>query len=1137
MSLHPFLIVGVGGSGGKTIRALKSSLRRQLQDIGWEGEFPTAWQFLHIDTPTNQEGFEEFGEDKLPLEEYLAITPGQLTYQAMVHSADVMGAPPRSPLTQEKLDLFGGWVPDPAANSVDPTKGAGQYRAIGRTLAVHGLRRIKARVAAKAQALGQARVAGELSRLADLLPASRAQNDSNVSGPVQPFVIIISSIAGGSGAGAVIDVAEAIKSCGPEFSRPAAFLYTPDVFHKIAGKAGVEANALGALSELMAGLWVDGEPTSSGTAKLYESKGIAIQTGAAYRLGPMYTFLIGRKNQTGIDFGDQDAVYQAVSTNLAAMMTDTTSQEFLFNVYFTNIVDGPDAAALRDQSELNLDFQRPPFSSYGFAQVSLGWDRFRQFAGQRLAREVVSRLIDQHQRGLTPAELASKSEKQIIDEASEANRWRFIHYSGIDERDDHNDILDALTPAEQDASLTNFEQAVRSRVGTSALPPAQWVERIQTALLQEGPSVRGAVTDARLSLARQWVRDIQRQLSSHVARYAVSLGMKVTERLVRDLIEEANFCVGQLREEAAESLRKAKLGETKIADKLTLSMGQMAAENENVQEAISICRKAIGHQLDSDRAALAAELLEDLAQAVLLPLQNLIGKSAQVLRDNFLGPDSQVSYRYWPDPATSDVPVTFSPALNEALLIEPNDFVSHFSALTAAATQGSAIALEKAANLVALGREEAAPDGGVNRLQYTLIDIQVPWIPKNNAVRPTEELAAASRSMVVSMETRPDAFLARADEWMDQSGSPFRRKFDETLSDYLKPDPSDPAGTQQRVRDFADKFQRALASSSPLISINAAVLTAIHPEHDATSRLVRLTPIPVAEGSPLAQQIKDLMLGADPNASTDSVIWDPSSGAKAVNITTYLSLPVQPMVLDSIMQPIATTWNAILGTQSQRATFWRARRARPLLESIPAAPSVVEAMVRGWCIGVAIGMVQAKEPTDLRDPAPAVWDAQSKRWLEFPWPALTLAGERPSTGDMLGAVLQSLMIAIAQCNLAGANALEPLKPYARLKSIGGLSQPGATATLSQPLRDYLAGGASAEEGFPSLGDSWDERKQTLAGNLEASLQQVKLAAERTYAIGDPYRAELGWELHQLREKVLNDLIAALRTYELEAQVL
>ncbi len=48
--LRPHLIIGLGGSGGKTIRAMKQAITRRIAGAGYEGGIPDAWQFLQIDT-------------------------------------------------------------------------------------------------------------------------------------------------------------------------------------------------------------------------------------------------------------------------------------------------------------------------------------------------------------------------------------------------------------------------------------------------------------------------------------------------------------------------------------------------------------------------------------------------------------------------------------------------------------------------------------------------------------------------------------------------------------------------------------------------------------------------------------------------------------------------------------------------------------------------------------------------------------------------------------------------------------------------------------------------------------------------------------------------------------------------------
>jgi hypothetical protein len=54
--LRPILFIGLGGAGGKTLRAIKQQLHQDLTAKGYNAGIPIAWQFLHIDTPTVQDG-------------------------------------------------------------------------------------------------------------------------------------------------------------------------------------------------------------------------------------------------------------------------------------------------------------------------------------------------------------------------------------------------------------------------------------------------------------------------------------------------------------------------------------------------------------------------------------------------------------------------------------------------------------------------------------------------------------------------------------------------------------------------------------------------------------------------------------------------------------------------------------------------------------------------------------------------------------------------------------------------------------------------------------------------------------------------------------------------------------------------
>ena len=77
--LSKFLLVGVGGSGGKTLRALKNNLELRLTQAGWDTGLPAAWQLLHIDSPVIQDGT-GFPAPMLPATDYMGLSKAGQKY-------------------------------------------------------------------------------------------------------------------------------------------------------------------------------------------------------------------------------------------------------------------------------------------------------------------------------------------------------------------------------------------------------------------------------------------------------------------------------------------------------------------------------------------------------------------------------------------------------------------------------------------------------------------------------------------------------------------------------------------------------------------------------------------------------------------------------------------------------------------------------------------------------------------------------------------------------------------------------------------------------------------------------------------------------------------------------------------------
>ena len=248
--LSPLLIIGVGGAGGKTIRAMKQELNRILESSGYRDGIPAAWQFLQIDT--TYDGV-DFPAPMLPADEFHCVVPSGAGYEDVLTS--ITG---RGNLSDQQTVLSGWGVP---VTPIAINCGAGQTRAIGRVV-----------IAADSHNTYQA-IQRSISKM--LAPGAMAELASaavslGLRGPVNiPQAIIISSLGGGTGSGMFMDVAELLKRATSQnwAQYSTSFLYTPEVFRSL-GPAGrsIPMNALAAMNELIAGQWMG---LSENTETLY----------------------------------------------------------------------------------------------------------------------------------------------------------------------------------------------------------------------------------------------------------------------------------------------------------------------------------------------------------------------------------------------------------------------------------------------------------------------------------------------------------------------------------------------------------------------------------------------------------------------------------------------------------------------------------------------------------------------------------------------------------------------------------------------------------------------------------------------------------------------------------------------------
>jgi hypothetical protein len=256
--LSPLLIIGVGGAGGKTIRAMKQELNRILESSGYTDGIPAAWQFLQIDT--TRDGI-DFPAPMLPQDEFHCVVPNGAGYADLL--ASITG---RGNLSEQQIMLSGWGVP---VSPIAINCGAGQNRAIGRVVLAGDSHNTYQAIRRSISKMLSPTAMAELASAAHSLGFRGPEN--------LPQAFIISSLGGGTGSGMFMDVAELLKRATSEnwAQNTTAFLYAPEVFRSL-GPSGrsIPMNALGAMNELIAGQWMG---ISERTETIYRKFGVVSQ--------------------------------------------------------------------------------------------------------------------------------------------------------------------------------------------------------------------------------------------------------------------------------------------------------------------------------------------------------------------------------------------------------------------------------------------------------------------------------------------------------------------------------------------------------------------------------------------------------------------------------------------------------------------------------------------------------------------------------------------------------------------------------------------------------------------------------------------------------------------------------------------
>ena len=1099
--LSKFLLIGVGGSGGKTLRALRSYLELKLNQANWNDGLPMGWQLLHIDSPVKQDGT-GFPAPMLPSSDYKGLSrAGQKYADAYANSFNFVDG-------QDFAD-YKRFLPDEKEVNVDITAGAGQFRGVGRVLALSAHDQIKQSLRGKLDLLLRAEAEPELKKLARQLGL-----DDQIS--PSPTIIVISSIAGGSGAGQFLEISEMIKGLEPAQNwvhEIFNMLYAPDVFTEVDPEL-LAGNALFSMGEIMSGLW--SSPTD-GTVRMTKSMGDNVPyQDSDYKTGAKYNFMIGKGG-----FSEQQDVYLAVASSLTTWMTDQEVNDKITAFSRGNFSASTLESNLPDHSglkEANKD--ATPFMALGFGRVGLGKERFVAYAAQRLARSAIDRMLYAHT--VEDPKFAIKTEDEWITFFAEKNLFDFIDTVKLNEEtEEHNDIIDAIRP-NRDAFYAELKAQVLAVASQTLNPKSnaqsliEWDDSLRAGFNNYIEQFMDSDAKERNAIMRPWVKQKKIDLLTVTSRYVAQHGIKVTCEILNRLSTKLTGVADELRAESEVSLKYA----ADLSSYIRGELGKFPEKNQNeipaghevIEAALSEVAYSFYYRAEASLKKMAALLVADMAENFIEPLRgDLLGIYRGLLGE-------KKDFINWSTEESLSVPRQFEPSKNEKLLIETTDYPAQFAELV-----NNSVNSERRTNAMRVVVNEVLMGGlalpNLDRRNYwEFITTTRDWVPSPREAREDSQQNAQSAKFDVSVN--PVDYLERAQKWMKQMGTPFAGFVNESLSSYLTNE-RDKSILKERQEKFLAKLEEAITDGAPLVNINQGLLAKIHDSKPKTD--VVISTIPMDATNPIFEKVGEILKNKGLTGAVSGKTFDPQSANQSIDFFS-VHQGVQPMVLDSILGPISQYWNAHNGRPATRQSLMQHRRPRYLYESIPAGAKPKQDILKGYFVARALKQFKSDKDMSLTErdqkgPKLYLWSGNGSKWLEVPYPLLS--ADEITALDFPGGILYSISLAIVACN--GSQSLEPLEPYKRLQKLAD------SKGSSSILKRWVLAGDLAEAPIPdpkragSKEDTPQGRRETLISYFTGEVEKYESRfAKQSLASDheDSKEKDLTWEL---REPVLNAL--------------
>lgn len=1032
--LRPVIFIGCGGSGEKAVRYVRAAVQRRLDQSDWQQPMPDSWQFIGVDTLTTQENPAEI--PTIPVEDFLTLSSEHDTYAALHRSLEAEHSGHRG-----DPELLCGWLPEPNQVRIPIKDGAGQNRAIGRATALRSLERtLEPRLS---EAFRRAKAGNQ-----ELYEVGRCLGvDAELGSETpQPLVVVCSSMAGGTGAGVALDVVDLLRRCDPLGKYPSLVIFANDIFDFEGKKQPMAANSLGLLSELLAAYWSEpGEIESPLSTNNVQDAGV----------GPHSVFVLGKSGYSGGDLGSTAEFYQAAGEALSSWVTSSTVQEKIHN--FINVNWLNNAKGNFGGFPFGKERQFGAVSAFGAAKVTVGRERFAQWAQHQLGKEVLESLLRGHRRLHPQASSAQqKSDEEVVQKLGKD--YAGMVYAGSPGWEPPPGRLPGCQGAGDqygsDEQLREKAGEVKRRLkqalGSGQTGTGQqWFNRLQQLSLQEKQEIERLASTTSPE-DRQWCQNMVDATCKAASQIAAVASLPVAATALTEAAEQLNSAeITTTKARAKQAGSSSSDRATKGLEMMRLAEGKFGPDNSKLDEALTLMAQSVALRWQELRLAKAAEVLEHATTQVLGAIEDELRAAAGQVGAALASDEVTL----WPEHGR--VPPRYRPSTVEFPLESHDVWTQNLGELCSEAKIPG----------IPCGTRSTDP------LRYRLI-AGTSLLADENYIVPlvyrTHMGWTPGQAANLACNADTDEIVERVSSWTNDPGGKFKSFLDEGLEQYLSE--NDPDTDKRRIdrtarlARFRQQLGKAKTRSDPLVSIDSDLYGQCH--EDRLEFLTVCSQFPFAADHPAGQDALKIVGEKAYNFS--------NTDTTSVVISRYIASPIHPLVVRSITTPLSDALADTEDPGERSSSFWMWRRARRLDGFVPLPRAVLEAIIRGFAVARLCGYITADGERPIRITA-------GPDEVEFPWPLLS----RSAPNDILALLLEGFSLTFG---MVGGSGFRVYEGYKRLYELG---EPAERGLIHRDLEALLATGAVphptvAAEMPKAHGATREERERAARNYLEAN---------------------------------------------------